>query len=80
MKVTEATIAGKAVQKGDFGSEGVDSYWYIEGDHVFDVETADESVAAAALEAIPGSGASAAPSGSTGASGSSAPSVVASPS
>ena len=80
VKVTDTTIGGKAVKKGDFGTEGVDSYWYIEGDHVFDIETADESVAASAIQAIPSPGAAGAPSGSARASGSTAPSAVPSPS
>jgi hypothetical protein len=80
VKVTNETLGGKAVQKGDFGSEGVDSYWYIDGDHVFDVQSADESIAASALEAISSAGGSASPSASSAASGSPAASAVASPS
>ncbi len=81
LKITDTTLGGKAVRKGDFGSEGVDSYWYIDGDHVFDVETADEKIATAALEAIPAPGASQVPAASgaasgSGASGSTAPSAV----
>jgi hypothetical protein len=83
MTITDTTLGGKAVQKGDFGSEGVDSYWYIEGDHVFDIETSDESIAASALEAIPAPGSVVVPSGSGGGASkapSAAPSAVPSPS
>jgi hypothetical protein len=77
--VSHATIGGKAITKGAFGTESVDSYWYVQGDHVFDVESNDEGIATAALAAIPAPGASTpgastAPSGSSPASSTPAPS------
>jgi hypothetical protein len=80
MVVSQATIGGKAVTKGDFGSEGVNSYWYIQGDHVFDVETSDETIAAAALAAIPPSAPAGSPAGSVAPSASTPPTALPSPS
>ena len=78
MTVTDATLAGKPVKKGDFPSAGTVSYWYIEGDHVFDIQSNDPAIAASALEAILSPGASPAASGSNGASTSPPPSTGAS--
>lgn len=78
MTVTDTTLAGKPVKKGDFPSAGTESYWYIDGDHVFDIQSNDPAIAASALQAILSPGASGAPSGSSGASSSTAPSVSAS--
>jgi hypothetical protein len=78
MTVTDTTLAGKPVKKGDFPSAGTVSYWYIAGDHVFDIQSNDPAIAASALEAIVSPGASPAASGSNGASTSPAPSTGAS--
>ena len=65
LKVSTTTIGGHEVTTGDFGDGGVNSYWYVRDNIVFDVETGDPSIAQAALSALPAAGASAAPS-STG--------------
>jgi hypothetical protein len=78
MTVTDTTLAGKPVKKGDFPSSGTASYWYIEGDRVFDIQSNDPAIAASALQAIVTAGASGAPSGSSGPSTSAAPSIGAS--
>jgi hypothetical protein len=78
MTVTDTTLAGKPVKKGDFPSAGTVSYWYTEGDHVFDIQSNDPAIAASALQAIVTAGASGAPSGSSGPSTSAAPSIGAS--
>jgi hypothetical protein len=79
MTVSHITIGDKAVTKGDFGEDQVDSFWYIEGDVVYDVETSDEALAATALASIPASGAPSA-SASAAPSAASSPDVSPSPS
>jgi hypothetical protein len=78
MKVSQTTLGGKAISKGDFGADQAASYVYVRGDLVFDVESSDECIAATALAALPGPGpaASGAPvsSGASAAPGSPAPS------
>jgi hypothetical protein len=61
LKVADTTIGGLAVKTGDFGEGSVETYWYVRGDVVFDIETGDPSIAQAALAALPEPGASAAP-------------------
>ncbi|MFL5755533.1 MAG: hypothetical protein ACJ77N_04460 [Chloroflexota bacterium] len=78
MIVTDTTLAGKPVTKGDFPSAGTVSYWYVEGDRVFDIQSNDPAIAASALQAIVTTGASGAPSGSSGPSTSALPSIGAS--
>ncbi len=62
MKVSQVTLGGKEVTKGDFGQDSVASYLYIRDDLVYDIETTDEKIASAALAALPGPGASRSPS------------------
>ena len=50
---TPVTVGGKKVTKGDFGADAINSYWYLSGGNVYDVETTDETLAAAALSALP---------------------------
>jgi hypothetical protein len=57
MTVSQVELGGKQITKGEFG-EDVHSYLYVSGDYVFDIETADESLAAEVLAGLP------APSGS----------------
>ena len=71
MTVSQVTLGGKEVTKGDFGEDTITSYLYIHGDDVYDVETSDEAIATAALAALPAPDASTAPGGS----GSAAPSA-----
>jgi hypothetical protein len=73
LKVSQVTLGGKEVTKGDFGTDSVNSYLYVTGDLVYDIETSDETIATAALNSLP-----AAPSGSPAvpsSSGSPRPSV-----
>ncbi len=58
LKTASTTIGGLAVTSGDFGDGGVSSYWYVRGEIVFDIDTGDQSIAAAALAALPVPGAS----------------------
>ena len=69
MKVSQVTIGGKDVTKGDFGPDSITSYLWIHDDAVYDIESSDETIATAALAGLPTAAASAAPV----ASGSSAP-------
>jgi hypothetical protein len=78
LKTATTTIGGLHVTTGDFGDGGINSYWYVRGDVVFDIETGDAAIAQAALAALPVPGASAGPSSSAPAS--STPGASASPS
>jgi hypothetical protein len=49
-------VDGKDVTKVDFGEDALDSYLYIRGDDVFDIETSDESIVAAAIAGLPAPG------------------------
>ena len=69
MTVTQVTVGGKEVTKGEFGEDTISSFLYIDGDNVYDIESSDEAVATAALGALPTPSGSAAPA----ASGSPAP-------
>jgi hypothetical protein len=71
MTVSQVTLGGKEVTKGDFGEDTITSYLYIHGDDVYDVESSDETIATTALAALPAPDASAAPA----ATGSPAPSA-----
>lgn len=61
MAVSTVTLDGKEVTKCDFGEDTIASYLYVRDDLVFDVETTDEAIAAAALAALPIPGASPSP-------------------
>ena len=72
LKLTNMTMGNKQVTKADFGQEAnAASYLYVQGDAVFDIETSDEALAAAAVAALPKPGAS--PSGGASAKPSSSP-------
>lgn len=58
MKVSQVNLGGKDVTKGDFGQDTIASYLYLRADLVYDIETTDEKIASAALQALPGPGAS----------------------
>ena len=58
LKVATATIGGLPVITGDFGQGAVNSYWYVRGDAVFEIESSDATLAAAALAALPRAAAS----------------------
>ena len=68
MKLSQVTIGGKDITKGDFGADSPMSYIWIHGDEVYDIETSDETIATAALAGLPTAAASGAPvaSGSSG--------------
>jgi hypothetical protein len=72
-------VDGKDVTKVDFGEDALDSYLYIRGNDVFDIETSDESIVAAAITALPPPGSTPRPVSSAStppaASGSAAPSA-----
>ena len=57
MTVSEVTVGGKDVTKGEFGEDTITSYLYVSGDVVYDIESADEAIATAALAALPEGGA-----------------------
>lgn len=69
MKVSQVTLGGKEITKGDFGPDVPTSYLWVQEDAVYDIESSDEAIATAALAALPTPPASASP----GASDSSAP-------
>ena len=58
MTVSQVTLGGKDITKGAFGDEAVGSYVYVDGEFVYDIETADESLAVAALAGMPAPGGS----------------------
>ena len=58
MAVSQVTVGGKDVTKGDFGEDTISSYLYIDGDNVYDIESSDGTIATAALGALPAPGAS----------------------
>jgi hypothetical protein len=60
MKVSQVTLGGKDITKGDFGADSITSYLWIHDDVVYDVESSDETIATAALAGLPASAASAA--------------------
>jgi hypothetical protein len=57
LKVTHIKIGGFDVTKGDFGDGGIPTYWYVRDGLVFDIESSDASIVAAALAALPNPGA-----------------------
>jgi len=79
LKVTDLTLAGKQVTKADFGQDAIASYLYLQDDVVFDVETGDQTLATAALAALPKPGAIPSIGASARPSTSPAPSRTASP-
>lgn len=69
MKVSQVTLGGRDVTKGDFGEDTIRSYLYLRDDLVYDIETTDETIAIAAFAALPEPGASGAPASGAPASG-----------
>ncbi len=53
VKTTEATVAGVPVTKVTYGDQGAEEYVFDHGDSVFVVESADASLAEAAIRAVP---------------------------
>ena len=65
MTVSQVTLGGKDITKGDVRRRGRrQSYVYVDGEFVYDVETADEALAVAALAGMPAPGRSPAPAAS----------------
>jgi len=81
VKISQVTLDGKAVTKGDDGTDYPFSYLYVRGDLVYEIYTSDEAIATATLAALPAAGASGAPltSPAPAASASPPPSVAPSP-
>jgi hypothetical protein len=63
MAVSTVKLGGQDVTKADFGEDTIDSWLVVRDGVVYDIETNDQEVAAAAVAALPAPGA--APSGST---------------
>jgi len=80
VKLSEVTLGGKKVTKGDDGTDSPFSYLYVRDNLVYEIYTSDESIAIAALAALNGPGSSSAPAGSSAPSSSSAPSTAPPPS
>ena len=58
MTVSQVTVGGKDVTKGDIRRQTpITSYLYVNGDVVYDIESSDEAIATAALAALPEGGA-----------------------
>ena len=78
VKVSEVTLGDKKVTKGDDGTDYPFSYLYVRDNVVYEIYTSDESIATAALAALPVPGApgASAPAGSTAPSSSVAPSTA----
>jgi hypothetical protein len=53
LESTTLELGGKSVTRGVFSQGDINSYWYEHDGVVFDVETADEALAAAVLETLP---------------------------
>jgi hypothetical protein len=52
-ETTEIELGGKTVLKGLYAGDDLASYFYPQGDVVFDIETADEELAAEVLATLP---------------------------
>jgi hypothetical protein len=79
LKLTDVTIAGKKMQRGEFDADTPASYLYVRGDEVFDIWTNDEKIATAGITALPAPGASAAPRASASAGASATPAASSAP-
>jgi hypothetical protein len=76
VKISDITLGDKKVTKGDDGTDYPFSYLYARDNLVYEIYTSDESIATAALAALPAAGASSAPAGSSAPSSSAAPSTA----
>jgi hypothetical protein len=70
LKLTDVTVAGQKMIKGEFDTDTPPSYLYARGEYLYDIWTNDPTIAAAGISALPAPGASSAPraSGSPAAS------------
>jgi hypothetical protein len=78
MKVSQLTLGGKTVTKGEGAADPDSDYWYVQGDLLYEIQTDDEAIATDTLAAIPAPGASGAPAKSPSAKPSPAASAAAS--
>src|SRR4029077_1662167 len=53
VKISNVTLAGKDIVKGDDGADYPFSYLYVQGDLVYEIYTSDETIATAALAVLP---------------------------
>jgi hypothetical protein len=58
LKLTDVTVGGQKMLRGEFDADTPASYLYVRGDEVFDIWTNDEKIAAAGIAALPAPGAS----------------------
>jgi hypothetical protein len=83
VKISNVTLDGKIVIKGDDGADYPFSYLYVSGTVAYEIYTSDESLVTATLKVLPTPGAagtSAAPGAPVSPAASSAPAPVTSPS
>jgi len=78
LKLTDVTIAGQKMTRGDFDTETPGSYLYVRGEYLYDIWTNDPAIAEAAIAALPAAGASSAPGPSSSPAPSAAPAASAS--
>lgn len=64
LKISQVTLGGKALTKGDNGGDFAPSYLFVRGNLVYEIDSGDEAIVIAALAALPESGASASPGAS----------------
>lgn len=79
LKLTDVTVGGQKLKRGEFDADTPASYLYVRGDEVFDIWTNDETIVAAAIAALPAPGASAAPRASSSAAASASPAASTAP-
>ena len=79
MKLSDVTVGGQKMMKGEFDTETPPSYLYARGEYLYDIWTTDPTIADAAILALPAPGASAVPRASTSPAASTAPAPSASP-
>ncbi|MFL5689230.1 MAG: hypothetical protein ACJ77I_09570 [Chloroflexota bacterium] len=79
LKLTDVTVGGQKMVRGEFDADTPASYLYVRGDEVFDIWTNDEKVAAAAIAALPAPGATARPRASASAAASVTPGASTAP-
>ena len=79
LKLTDVTVGGQKMVRGEFDADTPPSYLYVRGDEVFDIWTNDEKIAASGIAALPAPGASAAPRASASAGASATPAASSAP-
>ena len=79
MKLTDVTVGGQKMIKGEFDTQTPPSYLYVRGEYLYDIWTTDPTIADAAIKALPAPGATAAPRASASPAASTEPAPSASP-